>query len=190
VLRRAPHCPLARRGSQLFTGRSGAIDKREFLVREPAHVDDAVRGRPYEAQTDAVVLGTLGIVASPEQVAPARHWLAELLADDHAAILDDAVLMACEAITNSVRHSDSGALDRGGEPGTLRLVVSATDCVMRIEVIDAGSRSSVPQRADGRLDALSGRGLRILDILSGGRWGTYAAEGGRTLWFEIPTDHR
>jgi hypothetical protein len=35
-------------------------------------------------------------------------------------------------------------------------------------------------------DGVSGRGLRIVDELTGGRWGTYAGDSGRVVWFAMP----
>lgn len=128
-------------------------------------------------------LARLDLPARPDEVAPARHWLTKLLAADHAAIVDDVVLMACEAITNAIRHSDSG---RTG--GTVALVVLGAAHVMRVEVVDAGSKSSAPHVADESLDALRGRGLHLLDVLSGGRWGSYVHDRGRTVWFEVLLD--
>jgi anti-sigma regulatory factor (Ser/Thr protein kinase) len=133
----------------------------------------------------AVILGALDIVALPAEVAPARHWLCKLLCNDHKEITDDVVLMACEAITNSIRHSDSAGRDEDGEPGTVTLLVLADSSALRIEVIDAGSRTSTPQVADDGLDAVNGRGLHMIDLISAGRWGSYVHDDGRTVWFEI-----
>lgn len=133
----------------------------------------------------AVILGALDIVALPAEVAPARHWLCKLLCNDHKEIIDDVVLMACEAITNSIRHSDSARRDEDGEPGTVTLLVLADSDALRIEVIDAGSRTSAPQVADDSLEAVNGRGLHLIDMLCAGRWGTYTHDDGRTVWFEM-----
>jgi anti-sigma regulatory factor (Ser/Thr protein kinase) len=133
-----------------------------------------------------VILGALDIVDLPAEVAPARHWLRKLLADDHAAIVDDVVLMACEAVTNSICHSDSGRHGHNGDPGTVTLVVSATGDMMRVAVTDAGSRTNVPHLTDDGPDAVNGRGLHMIELLSGGRWGTSCHDGGRTVWFEVP----
>jgi hypothetical protein len=38
--------------------------------------------------------------------------------------------------------------------------------------------------------AVFGRRLHLLDIVSGGRWGSQENEDGRTVWFEIRTDER
>lgn len=133
----------------------------------------------------AVILGSLDIVARPAEVAPARHWLRKLLGDEHPTIIDDVVLMACEAITNAIRHSDSGIQRENDEPGTVTLLVLASESSMRVEVVDAGSRRSAPSMADDGPAAAGGRGLHLIDLLSEGRWGSYAHEDGRTVWFEI-----
>lgn len=133
----------------------------------------------------AVILGSLDLAARPAEVAPARHWLRALLGGEHTTIMDDVVLMACEAITNSIRHSNSGIQREKDEPGRVTLLVLASENTMRVEVIDAGSRHSVPEVAGDDPDAVSGRGLQLVDVLSEGRWGTYTHEEGRTVWFEI-----
>jgi anti-sigma regulatory factor (Ser/Thr protein kinase) len=133
----------------------------------------------------AVILGSLDIVARPAEVAPARHWLCKLLGGEHATIMDDVVLMACEAITNSICHSDSGIQREKDEPGRVTLLVLVSESTMRVEVIDAGSRRNAPEMAGDDPDAVNGRGLHLIDVLSEGRWGTYAHEEGRTVWFEI-----
>jgi anti-sigma regulatory factor (Ser/Thr protein kinase) len=131
----------------------------------------------------AVILGVRDIVALPAEVAPTRHWLHKLAADDHAAIIDDVVLLTCEVVTNSIRHSDSGC---HGTPGTITLVVSAIADAIRVEVTDAGSATKIPHLIGDDPDAVNGRGLHLIDLLSGGRWGT-SGEGGRTVWFEVAT---
>ena len=134
----------------------------------------------------AVILGELDIAALPAEVAPMRQWLRKLLSDDHAAIVDDVVLLACEAVTNSICHSDSGRRPTHDGPGTVALAVSITGDMMRIEVTDAGSPTSVPHVTQDGPDAVSGRGLHLIDLLSAGRWGCRSHEHGRTVWFEIP----
>ncbi len=133
----------------------------------------------------AVILASLDIAARPAEVAPARRWLCKLLDEEHPTITDDAVLMACEAITNSIRHSDSGSMDEKGEPGTVTLLVLTLGNALRIEIIDAGSQRNSPEMKDLGPDARSGRGLRMIDLLSEGRWGSYVHEDGRTVWFEV-----
>jgi serine/threonine-protein kinase RsbW len=136
------------------------------------------------------VLGTRTVPARPEEVAPARHWLAGLLATGHAAIADEVVLLACEVVTNAIRHSDSARLRPDGLPGTVTVVVSEAGGAVGVEVLDAGSASSAPRMAEEDLGAVNGRGLHLLDVLSGGRWGSQETEDGRTVWFELHADER
>jgi anti-sigma regulatory factor (Ser/Thr protein kinase) len=143
-------------------------------------------GRPRHG----VVLGTRTVLARPEEVAPTRHWLAGLLAADHAAIADDVVLLACETVTNAIRHSDSARPRADGLPGTVTVIASEVRGAVRVEVADAGSASSAPRLAEDEPEAVNGRGLHLLDIVSGARWGSREDEPGRTVWFEIAADER
>ncbi|WP_285634950.1 ATP-binding protein [Actinoallomurus iriomotensis] len=167
-------------------------DRFELLLVKPCRAPSStaslkhITHREMRISMATVILGALDIVGLPAEVAPARHWLRKLLADDHAEIADDVVLMACEAVTNSICHSDSGRQVQYGDPGTVALVVSATRGIMRVAVTDAGSRTKVPHVADDGPDAVNGRGLHLIDLLSGGRWGTSCHDGGRTVWFEVP----
>lgn len=133
----------------------------------------------------AMILGSCEVSAIPEAVAPARHWLSRLLTADYSEIVDDVVLLACEAITNAVLHSDSA--ESGKEQPITVAVLDVGDAV-RVEVTDAGSTTSVPRLIEDGPDALNGRGLHMLDMLSEGRWDSYPDGDGRTLWFEVATD--
>jgi anti-sigma regulatory factor (Ser/Thr protein kinase) len=141
-----------------------------------------------QARTAAACVSTLGtytILAIPPEVARVRHWLAPLLAKDHSAVLDDVVLLASEVVTNSILHSDSARVGESGEPGLVTLIAMDVGDAVRVEVTDAGSGRTIPRIVADDLDAIDGRGLHMLDFLSGGRWGTHTDDGGRTVWFEI-----
>lgn len=92
-------------------------------------------------------------------------------------VRDDVVLLACEAVTNSIRHSDSGT----NEQGAVTIIAVDVDDAVRIEIIDARSTRNTPHMLEEDSDALSGRGLRMLSTVSGGRWGTYADDTSRTV---------
>ena len=134
-----------------------------------------------DAAGRGIVLGTLDVRAVAAEVGPARHWLAKLLADEHVAGADDIVLMAGEVITKAICHSESGQGDGAGSVGVTVLGAGRT---VRVEVLDAGSPDSAPRLTDQGLQAVSGRGLHLLEILSG-RWGSYEDGRGRTVWFEV-----
>jgi len=142
------------------------------------------------AASCVTTLGTYTISAISPEVAVARRWLSRLLADNHAAVLDDVVLLASETVANSILHSDSARLGENGDPGVVTLTVLDVGDAVRVEVTDAGSDRTIPRIVNDGLDALNGRGLHMLDFLSGGRWGSYTDGGGRTVWFEIATNER
>ncbi|MGH3381901.1 MAG: ATP-binding protein [Actinoallomurus sp.] len=146
-----------------------------------------------QARTTAACVTTLGtytISAISREVALARRWLSRLLAKDHSAVLDDVVLLTSETIANSILHSDSARPGESGDPGVVTLTVLDVGDAVRVEVTDAGSDRTIPRIVNDGLDALNGRGLHMLDYLSGGRWGSHTDNGGRTVWFEIATNER
>jgi anti-sigma regulatory factor (Ser/Thr protein kinase) len=132
--------------------------------------------------TAMVLLGLLRVRPSDDEVRTVRRWLYGLLADGHAAVADDAVVGACELVTNSIKHSDTRV--RGGEISIAAL--SVDDTRLRIEVVDAGSTDSRPTLRKVAGDALSGRGLQIVADISGGQWGARADDAGQLVWFEVP----
>jgi anti-sigma regulatory factor (Ser/Thr protein kinase) len=92
-------------------------------------------------------------------------------------VVETALLLASELVTNSYRHADSQA----------RVSVTRRDEAIRVEVHDSGAGEVHLRAAD--VDALDGRGLRIVEALAH-RWGTDATDRGRMVWFEVLTDAR
>jgi anti-sigma regulatory factor (Ser/Thr protein kinase) len=133
----------------------------------------------------AAVLGAVVVSAEVSQVRVVRRWLRGVLGGGHPACYE-AELLGSELVTNSIVHSDSGLSGEDGEPGVVSVVVLAVDRAVRIEVTDAGSATSIPRMADPGVCATSGRGLRMVHDLTGGRCGTRADDVGRTVWFELP----
>jgi anti-sigma regulatory factor (Ser/Thr protein kinase) len=92
-------------------------------------------------------------------------------------VLEAALLVVSEAVTNAVRHGS----------GRIQLCVAADDRTVRIEVTDEGAQ--LPRRRSPSEDALGdgGRGLHLLDALTG-EWGSEPrADGpGKTVWMELP----
>ncbi|MEE4542425.1 SpoIIE family protein phosphatase [Streptomyces sp. V4-01] len=115
------------------------------------------------------------------------HGLSEARAELEALLhdwaqpdqVDTAVLLASELVGNVLVHTDQTAAltaTVSGEPGRRRL---------RVEVTDRGDE--LPhQRAPGEL-ASSGRGLLLLDILSG-QWSVRPESEGKTVWFCLDED--
>lgn len=119
--------------------------------------------------------------AHERSVHMARHQLADTLAEwklDHLA--DTAALVLSELMTNAVVHAKPFPPDRlvGSEIGVR--ILRLEDGV-RIEVHDAATVRPVPR--DASVDAEHGRGLLLVDALTGGRWGVSGREGiGKLVW--------
>jgi anti-sigma regulatory factor (Ser/Thr protein kinase) len=108
---------------------------------------------------------------------------AELCARDIlSSVVDDAVLILSEFVTNSLRHA------RALGSGTIRVFWSLSgDGLLRIEVTDGGGTtwpSTKPYSTS--VSAYAGRGLEIVDRLAD-RWGSQREEGDDeyTVWAEL-----
>jgi anti-sigma regulatory factor (Ser/Thr protein kinase) len=96
-----------------------------------------------------------------------------------ASVLEDALLLVSELITNSVRHC--GAPE--GDDLVVRVKVWRGTC--RLEVEDRGCDKAIaPRRSDPT--AGSGMGLNLVEMLSE-HWGVIrTAEGGTRVWAQLP----
>jgi anti-sigma regulatory factor (Ser/Thr protein kinase) len=112
-----------------------------------------------------------------DQVAAARGFVAALLGSG-SDLEETARLLVSEAVTNAVLHSASGE-DGGSFEVRCRIARER----LRVEVHDGGAPQS-PRRRVHQLDALTGRGLELVDALSA-RWGWSGGTSGRVLWFEL-----
>lgn len=120
------------------------------------------------------------LVMDTRAPARAREFLRAAHCPEHAAqVLDEALLLVSETVTNAVRH--------GAPP-----VVIAVDCEgasgMRVRVRDSSPARPRPREA-GLLDE-SGRGLQLVDLLSDD-WGVETGPDGKTVWFLLrPTSRQ
>lgn len=109
----------------------------------------------------------------------ARHRLTSALRGIvPAGLLIDAVSVASELVGNAVRHA-------APLPGDVVRVAWRTvaDGGVEIRVTDGGS-TAVPEVRDVPPDAISGRGLTIVDALAH-RWGTQQEDSGHCVWAEL-----
>ncbi|MFF4235479.1 ATP-binding protein [Actinomadura geliboluensis] len=106
----------------------------------------------------------------------ARRWLQDVLGDHPA--LDDAALCMSELVTNAVRYTKSG---KGGQ---IRVEVTYSDELVRIDVIDDGGAETVPHLATADEMDICGRGLRIVAHMAGD-WGVAQRAEGHAVWFEM-----
>jgi anti-sigma regulatory factor (Ser/Thr protein kinase) len=108
--------------------------------------------------------------------AEARRHLQDLGAAWPERVLDSALLVVSEAVTNALRHGS----------GPIELCVALGDGRIRLEVSDEGTE--LPRRRPAAGDELGegGRGLYLLDALTTG-WGTESKRDGpgKVVWMEI-----
>jgi anti-sigma regulatory factor (Ser/Thr protein kinase) len=105
-------------------------------------------------------------------VSRVRHLVRTVLDGHHGVLLDDAVLVADELVSNAVRH--------GHGPRTCRLTLMDEGRGLRIEVTDAGSGEPhlrIP-------DETGGRGLVLVDRLANA-WGVHWFPRYKTAWAEM-----
>lgn len=101
-----------------------------------------------------------------------RHHVRTLLGDRPGVLLDDAVLVTDELVSNAIRH--------GQGPRTCRLTLIGDGQGLRVEVTDTG-----PGRPHLRTpDTSGGRGLVLVDRLAS-TWGVHWFRGHTTVWAEL-----
>lgn len=118
----------------------------------------------------------VALPSAPEAAARARRYLERVGRDWPGDLLDLALLLTSEVVTNAVRYGR----------GRVTLTIHATAGRVRIEVGDENPapverlHHESPQVAEG------GRGLHILDALAT-RWGSTARSEppGKLVWFEL-----
>lgn len=81
------------------------------------------------------------VAGEPGSVAQARHWVGDVLrtAGCDNWLVEDAVAVTSELVTNAVRHTASGQPE-----GTVRIEVLTGACRVRVSVIDGGTEFSEP----------------------------------------------
>jgi anti-sigma regulatory factor (Ser/Thr protein kinase) len=121
---------------------------------------------------------------SSTSVRQARSQLAAALyeRDVLGSLVDDAVLILSEFVTNSLRHA------RALNSGMIRIAWELTgEGLLRIEVTDGGGTTRPSTKPYSMsVSAHAGRGLEIVDRLAD-RWGSQREEGGDeyTVWAEL-----
>ncbi|MFD4829406.1 ATP-binding protein [Streptomyces uncialis] len=90
-----------------------------------------------------------------EEVPKARRWTRDVLADK--LLVDDAVSIVTELITNAILHTASG-----WDSGRFFLAYAVSDWGVTLSVADEGGQGSTPQLKHMNDDSEHGRGLGIV----------------------------
>jgi anti-sigma regulatory factor (Ser/Thr protein kinase) len=110
--------------------------------------------------------------ATPVAASQARRVVAEQCPSWDSDVVDTALLLTSELVTNAVIHGRSA----------VQLEVRIDGSRLRVDVGDDNSRLPLQKSPDH--GALDGRGLQIVDLLAT-RWGVYDEPLGKTVWFEL-----
>ncbi|MDQ1699147.1 MAG: hypothetical protein QOG34_1010 [Frankiaceae bacterium] len=112
---------------------------------------------------------------APDSARQARRFVGDVLtaAGVDADRRDTAVLLTSELVTNGIVHALT----------ELQLIVEATSSWVRVEVIDGNP--NLPQRRDFDDEAMTGRGLEMLELLADELGMQPLADEGKRVWFRI-----
>jgi anti-sigma regulatory factor (Ser/Thr protein kinase) len=109
----------------------------------------------------------------PQSVPAARRFATSVLRGTPSDILEAVELMVSELATNCIRHTNSG----------FDLTITRSGGDIRVEATDHAG--GTPTMRSPKPTDPSGRGLKIIDLLSAG-WGVQPESGaGKTVWFTI-----
>ncbi|HET9689620.1 MAG TPA: ATP-binding protein [Acidimicrobiales bacterium] len=116
----------------------------------------------------------VGVVFPPEptSVREARAWLREVMAGRDDDVVETAVLLSSELVTNAVLHARTPVELRAWHEGV----------TTHVEVADASQ--AMPVRKQFGAEAATGRGLHLLSSLASA-WGVEADASGKRIWFEV-----
>lgn len=125
-----------------------------------------------------MVLGSVTISGSPEQVSSARAFIAHALSGQPGVDSDAATLLTSELVTNAIQHTKSGM-----PGGTVTVVAVGITGGVLVEVVDDGSPETPVVKGD--LYAAEGHGLYLVQQLAA-QWGYLRDAAGTTVWFHLP----
>jgi anti-sigma regulatory factor (Ser/Thr protein kinase) len=118
--------------------------------------------------------GEIGLAGDPTSAREARAFVRMALAERLSApILEDALVLASEIVTNVIRHA--------GTP--LTLTVEIHRGYVRMTVTDGALPFDLPAGTESE-ELESGRGIGIVAALSR-RWGVGATPIGKSIWAEL-----
>jgi anti-sigma regulatory factor (Ser/Thr protein kinase) len=107
----------------------------------------------------------------------ARRFVAETLRswDVPRRVIDDAVLLVSELVTNALLHARSAP------------VVELDRLNGRIRFVVCDDSPALPRRRRYARDAVTGRGIALVETLAT-QWGSEPTGEGKRVWFELDAD--
>ncbi len=134
---------------------------------------------PAMPRRRAVRMPVLRVLSgTPESAGLARALAREVLGDGHP-VLETALLVVSELVTNAILHSQSGT-----DGGTVLLALCPAAAGILIQVRDNGGPSRPLELVQPGMAAEHGYGLLLVDALADS-WGTLASTQGRVTWCRI-----
>jgi DNA-binding NarL/FixJ family response regulator len=153
----------------------GAVGYVEKRLSARQLVDDILAVAGLLEMVEAALAGRTRLDADARSSAAARRFVEEALAQSGKAELLDVVnLCVSELVTNAVLHTSSAP--------DLAVWITATG--VRVEVGDEGGDLPGAEPEPAALDAVSGRGLSLVESLATA-WGVIPRPSGKTVWFEV-----
>jgi anti-sigma regulatory factor (Ser/Thr protein kinase) len=117
------------------------------------------------------------VPSRPASFVEARRFVRETAAGNAPRqVLDDALLLTSELVTNAVRHTGHSSDD------PIELSVTVDPTVLRVSVLDRGPGFD-PRKLPARSED-GGWGLELVEKLSS-RWGVDRRADASEVWFEI-----
>lgn len=148
----------------------------EDISAGPVEDDAALPAAP--SRPDDIAQAHIELPAALTSGRAARQFVSERLAEWRLEVLlDTALLLTSELVTNAVVHA------RSPVSVTIRRIIDR----LRVEVADVGGGALVLRNPD--MDATGGRGLLLMEALAAS-WGTSAFEAGKLVWFELTAPPR
>jgi anti-sigma regulatory factor (Ser/Thr protein kinase) len=151
-----------------------AYSRLEGATRAVTNCDRALRASRTESTnwfSFVIVSGLDGPRAARAEV---RKQISGLV---DAEVIDDAMLLVSEVVTNAVKHGVPSDL------ATVQVAGEISEQTVRVEVVNAGGPFD-PESASTDSREPGGRGLLLVDSLSNA-WGTDYGDGHTTVWFEM-----
>jgi anti-sigma regulatory factor (Ser/Thr protein kinase) len=166
--------------SRMRTGATALRADNTYLRAEVERLRGFPEVRKVEQSAELVEWADIRLGVDKQAPAIARAVLVSTLGDQvPASLLERAVLLASELVTNSVRHG-------GASPGdALVFRVELSSAVIRLEVGDPGRAGMIAPRAPDLANG-GGFGLHIVDVLSES-WGVERSSTGTRVWARLTT---